>query len=297
MSQQNTELEGIGKLRGGSLFMILSVLLAAIGILVIISAGVLGGMFSVASGNVGGAIAAGIGLLAGIAIVILIGAIIGLVGILRIRSGFSILKSLGRDVGIGETGTTLYLVGLIIIIIGALLTFVLIGVPILILGEIIALIGGILIGIGFYRVGELYNEGLVKIGGILIIIPIDILNFVGFILAYVGLGRVRPLPTPTQQPSVPQVYQVGQGTIRNDGYAYVTLYSSTPANIISAKIEGANIMSSAINPTVLQIGNNEVAIFFGNIQSLAPNTTYIITLTINIGGNIINISTAAVYQP
>ncbi|QXJ34976.1 DUF973 family protein [Saccharolobus shibatae] len=297
MSQQNTELEGIGKLRGGSLFMILSVLLAAIGILVIISAGVLGGMFSAASGNVGGAIAAGIGLLAGIAIVILIGAIIGLVGILRIRSGFSILKSLGRDVGIGETGTTLYLVGLIIIIIGALLTFVLIGVPILILGEIIALIGGILIGIGFYRVGELYNEGLVKIGGILIIIPIDILNFVGFILAYVGLGRVRPLPTPTQQPSVPQVYQVGQGTIRNNGYAYVTLYSSTPATIISAKIEGANIMSSAINPTVLQIGNNEVTIFFGNVQSLAPNTTYIITLTINIGGNIINISTAVVYQP
>ncbi|QXJ31985.1 DUF973 family protein [Saccharolobus shibatae] len=297
MSQQNTELEGIGKLRGGSLFMILSVLLAAIGILVIISAGVLGGMFSVASGNVGGAIAAGIGLLAGIAIVILIGAIIGLVGILRIRSGFSILKSLGRDVGIGETGTTLYLVGLIIIIIGALLTFVLIGVPILILGEIIALIGGILIGIGFYRVGEIYNEGLVKIGGILIIIPIDILNFIGFILAYVGLGRVRPLPTPTQQPSVPQVYQVGQGTIRNNGYAYVTLYSSTPATIISAKIEGANIMSSAINPTVLQIGNNEVTIFFGNVQSLAPNTTYIITLTINIGGNIINISTAAVYQP
>ncbi|ACP44796.1 Protein of unknown function DUF973 [Sulfolobus islandicus Y.G.57.14] len=297
MSQQNTELEGIGKLRSGSLFMILAVLLAAIGILVIISAGMLGGMFSAASGNVIGVIASGIGLLVGIAIVILIGAIIGLIGILRIRSGFGILKSLGRDVGIGEIGTTLYLVGLIIIIIGALLTIVLIGFPILILGEIIALIGGILIGIGFYKVGEIYNEGLVKIGGILIVIPIDLINFVGFILAYVGLGKVRPLPTVAQQPLVPQVYQVGQGTIRNNGYAYITLYSSTPASIISAKIEGANIMSSAINPTVLQIGNNEVTIFFGNVQSLAPNTTYIITLTINIGGNIINISTTAVYQP
>ncbi|ACP37377.1 Protein of unknown function DUF973 [Sulfolobus islandicus M.14.25] len=297
MSQQNTELEGIGKLRSGSLFMILAVLLAAIGILVVISAGMFGGMFSAASGNVSGVIASGIGLLVGIAIVILIGAIIGLIGILRIRSGFGILKSLGRDVGIGEIGTTLYLVGLIIIIIGALLTIVLIGFPILILGEIIALIGGILIGIGFYKVGEIYNEGLVKIGGILIVIPIDLINFVGFILAYVGLGKVRPLPTVAQQPLVPQVYQVGQGTIRNNGYAYITLYSSTPASIISAKIEGANIMSSAVNPTVLQIGNNEVTIFFGNVQSLAPNTTYIITLTINIGGNIINISTSAVYQP
>ncbi|EHP70186.1 Protein of unknown function (DUF973) [Metallosphaera yellowstonensis MK1] len=95
MSQQNTELEGIGKLRSGSLFMILAVLLAAIGILVIISAGMLGGMFSAASGNVSGVIASGIGLLVGIAIVILIGAIIGLIGILRIRSGFGILKSLG----------------------------------------------------------------------------------------------------------------------------------------------------------------------------------------------------------
>lgn len=274
MSQQNTELEGIGKLRSGSLFMILAALFATIGTLVAISTGLLGGMFSAARANFIGVIASGIGLLVGIVMVILIGAIIGLIGILRIRSGFSILKSLGRDVGIGETGTTLYLVGLIIIIIGVLLTIVLIGFPILILGGIIALIGGILI-----------------------VIPIDLLNFVGFILAYVGLGKVRPLPTVAQQPLVPQVYQVGQGTIRNNGYAYITLYSSTPASIISAKIEGANIMSSAINPTVLQIGNNEVTIFFGNVQSLAPNTTYIITLTINIGGNIINISTTAVYQP
>ncbi|QGA54032.1 DUF973 family protein [Sulfolobus sp. E5-1-F] len=297
MAQQNTELEGIGKLRSGSLFMILAVLLAAIGTLVIISAGIASSMFSAATGNAAGIIASGIGLLAGIAIVILIGAIVGLLGVLRVRSGFSILKSLGKDVGIGETGTTLYLVGLIIVIIGALLTIVIVGLPILVLGEIIALIGGILIGIGFYRVGEIYNEGLVKIGGILIAIPIDLLNFIGFILVYVGLGRVRPSPMVTQQPLVPQVYQVGQGIIRNNGYAYITLYSSSPASVISAKIEGANIMSSAINPTVLQIGNNEVTIFFGNVQSLAPNTTYIITLTLNIGGNIINISTAAVYQP
>jgi hypothetical protein len=116
-------------------------------------------------------------------------------------------------------------------------------------------------------------------------------------LAYVGLGKVRPLPTVAQQPLVPQVYQVGQGTIRNNGYAYITLYSSTSASIISAKIEGANIMSSTIYPTVLQIGNNQVTIFFGNVQSLASNTNYIITLTINIGGNTINISTTAVYQP
>ena len=90
---------------------------------------------------------------------------------------------------------------------------------------------------------------------------------------------------------------MGQGTISNNGYAYITLYSSTSASIISAKIEGTNIMSSTIYPNVLQTGNNQVTIFFGNVQSLAPNTNYVITPTINVGGNTINISTTAVYQP
>lgn len=216
------------------------------------------------------------------------------------------MKSLGRDVGIGGTGTTIYLVGLIIAIIGAFLLIILIGFSIVVLAGFLILIGGILIGAGFYKVGEIYNEGLVRIGGIFIAIPFSLFNFIGFIwayiglgfiLAYIGLGKVKPLATATQQSFGPQVYQVGQGTIKNNGYAYITLYSSTPASIVSARIEGVNIMPISISPNVLQIGNNQVTMFFGNLQSLIPNRPYTITFTINIGGNIINISTTAIYQP
>ncbi|AKA74574.1 DUF973 family protein [Saccharolobus solfataricus] len=319
MSQQNTELEGIERLRSGSLFMILSALLLTIGIIVIILAGLAIASFSFTSSasfsftsssvppaSSTGVVAGFFGALVGIAIVLVISAVIGLLGILRIRSGFSILKNVGRDVGIGATGTTIYLVGLIIILIGALLTFILVGIPILILGDILLLIGGVLIGLGFYRVGEVYNEGTVKIGGILVLVGsiiADLLSFIGFLLIYIGLGKIKPQQTLgmqqpyVSQPMVPQVYQIGQGVIRSNGYAYISLYSSAPANIISAKIEGTNIISTTITPITLQTGNNEVTIFFGNVQSLAPNTTYIITLTINIGGNIINISTVASYQP
>lgn len=297
MSLQNSEMEGIKNLRSGSLFLIISALLASIGVIITITGGLLGFLFSLGTLSAVGAASSIFGTIIGIVVLVLLSAIIGLIGILRIKSGFSILKSLGRDVGIGGTGTTIYLVGLIIAIIGAFLSIILIGLPILALAEFLILIGGILIGVGFYRVGEIYNEGLVKIGGILIIIPVDLLNFIGFILAYIGLGKVKPLATATQQSFGPQVYQVGQGTIKNNGYAYITLYSSTPASIVSARIEGVNIMPISISPTVLQIGNNEVTMFFGNLQSLIPNRPYTITFTINIGGNIINISTTAIYQP
>ncbi len=53
--------------------------------------------------------------------------------------------------------------------------------------EIIGLIGGILIAIALYRIGEKYNESLVTAGGILYIF----LAWIAAILLFIGLKNVE----------------------------------------------------------------------------------------------------------
>jgi len=306
-----SEFEGINKLRKGTLLLILVPLL--IGFIALILGA---SLFSIATP---GAVSAALGAVGALVAVIVIGAILGIIGLLNIRGGFRILNSLGRDVGIGYTGTTLYLVSLILILIGAILTIVLVGVFIVYLGEVLLIIADILIGVGFYKVGEIYNESTTKIGGILAAIPIGIVSFIGLILVYVGLGKIRPMgtvippaqlgyppsninpmgaPMPQTQPNYPsQIYQVGQGIIRGNGYAQVSLYSSTQATVLSARIEGTGLSSVNVNPVVLQPGQNEVTIWFSNVSLLTPGSNYIVTLVVSIGGNMSEVKATAVYQP
>ena len=253
----------------------------------------------------------------------------GIVGLLNIRSGFGILKNLGRDVGIGYTGATLYFIALILVVLGILL-ILLGGRVVALIGGIVAIVSDILVGIGFYKLGGIYNEGTTKIGGILVAIPVIwgmillaipvlFVSFIGYILVYIGLGKIKPMamvalpaqpgyapnsinpmctPMPPTQPNYPpQIYQEGQGIIRGNGYAQVSLYSTTQATILSARIEGTTLSSVNINPVVLQPGQNEVTIQFGNVSSLTPSTTYLITLVVNIGENMSEVKATAVYQP
>lgn len=332
---QNAEVEGLRKLRSGVLFLIISPLLAAIGLIIMMSfvfAAIAGG----AAGGVGGALAGAFSTIIAGVVVILLGAILGIVGVLRMKNGFGILKSLGRDVGIGDTGGTLYLVGLILVLIGAVTTIVGIGIIILLIGEIIAVIGGILLGVGVYKVGDAYNEGTTKIGGILAAIPFDLISFIGYILAYLGLGKIinmvsmggypmqggyqvppsyPPYSYPQQYqpqnpqqpvyppytssptyPQKPQFYQVGQGVIRSNGYAQLTLYASTQGTLVSASIQSPSLPASYINPITLNPGNNEVTIYFGNVSSLQLGQQYSIIITINSGGNIVTVNAIATYQ-
>ena len=98
------------------------------------------------------------------------------------------------------------------------------------------------------------------------------------------------------QPSYPlQIYQVGQGIIRGNGIAQISLYPSTQATIVSAKIEGTSLSSFNVNPIVLQPGQNEIQ--FNDVSSLTSGSNYLITLVVNIGGNITEIRVTAVYQP
>ena len=304
------EFDGINKLRKGTLLLILVPLLEFIGLIQV---------FSLVTLALTGAVSAIAGALATLIAILIIGAILGIIGLLNIRGGFRILNNFGRDVGIGYTGTTLYFVSLILILIGAILTIVLVGVFIIALGEFLVIIADILIGVGYYKVGEIYNESTTKIGGILAAIPIGIVSFIGLILVYIGLGKIKPgamilppvqpgyppssinpmgAPMPQTQPNYPQqIYQVGQGIIRGNGYAQISLYSSSQATILSARIEGTTLSSVNVNPVVLQPGQNEVTIQFSYVGSLTPGVNYPITLEVSIGGNMSEIKATAIYQP
>jgi hypothetical protein len=61
------------------------------------------------------------------------------------------------------------------------------GLGLLVLGAILLLIGGILVLIGIWRMGTRYNQSLIKVGAILLIIPF--LDIVGVILIYVGANQ------------------------------------------------------------------------------------------------------------
>ena len=176
---------------------------------------------------------------------------------LRLRSGFRGLETVGKDAG-GVTATTLWIIGLVLSII----------IPfIAIIGAILLIIGFILIGLAIRRVGQIYNVGDIRNGGILIAIG-SIVPFAGFILTYLGLGKLlnmmgmggQPMGgtymgTPTtpypMQGTMPTqrlpIYQTGQGYIyNNNGTAVVQLYSTQPAQLLSARIGGQHTLHQTL---------------------------------------------------
>ncbi|QXJ34971.1 DUF973 family protein [Saccharolobus shibatae] len=227
--------------------------------------------------------------------------VVNIIGMIVLRGGFNVLSKVVSDnIGIGSTGSILYIISFPLGIIGEVILFysflslnfstIFIGLPFSFLELILLLIGSILLGIGVYRVGREYNNTLVKVGGILI--AIIILAFIGAILSYIGLGEVKPI---SESQNV-QIYPVGQGVIRRDGSAKIVIYSSTTATIFSAKIEGTKLFTFKVNPVNLQPGNNEITIQFDDVSSLVENSTYVITLIVDVGGNSIPINVNAIYQ-
>jgi Protein of unknown function (DUF973). len=132
-----------------------------------------------------------IGSLAGVTILEIIALVFTILSVLRLRSGFRGLEATGKDVG-GVTGTTLWIIGVILAII-----------PLIdIIGAILIIIGLILIGLAVRRVGQIYNVGNIRNGGILIAIGsvIPFVAFIGFILTYMGLGKLLNTMGPGGQP-------------------------------------------------------------------------------------------------
>jgi len=280
--EQNSLIEGVSKLRSGSLLEIVTsilIIIAATSILSVIAIG-----------------AAGVFVML---VIFLIAILTDILGILRIRKGFSILNTAGLGTGIGSIGALLILLGpllefiAVILLIpaalsrnvaGALASFGGLNIG----GEVIGFIGLILLIIGFYKVGSYFNNGTVKIGSILLI-----LGIIGFIILYLGLGSVLDslksgtLPGSTMGatviPSQASVYQQGQGTIKG-GVAYITLYATAPVGISYASIQGTNYYapSTSISPQQLMQGINQVVINFGYI-SLTPGMRYTIRIGLSNG--------------
>jgi len=137
-------------------------------------------------------LSASIGSLAGAIILEIIALVFTILSVLRLRSGFRGLEATGKDVG-GVTGTTLWIIGVILAII-----------PLIdIIGAILIIIGLILIGLAIRRVGQIYNVGNIRNGGILIAIGsiIPFVAFIGFILTYMGLGKLLNTMGPGGQPT------------------------------------------------------------------------------------------------
>ncbi len=242
-----------------------------------------------------------IGILAILGIVILVSAIIGIIGIVKLRSGFNLLSNAGFDVSIGSTGALLVLISLGVIILGAVTITVVVGIFILEIAGILALVGDIMLGLGFYNLGKGVGNSTIQSAGILIIVGGiisllinigGILNFIAFILIYTAIGGIL-------SKGIPYVQQYSQllGVIKGNGYAYLTVYSQIEGNIISARIEGTSITSTTITPNKLSVGSNSITVYFGNLQ-LIPSSTYIITLTVQDSmGRTILIPVNVQYQP
>jgi len=141
---------------------------------------------------------------------LIVGVILSIISLLFLRSGFKELVRAGRDLKTGLTGASIYLVAFVLLMIGVAVLFTSLvqvlpsissnapppspylaplvgGVLIVIIGAIAALVGVIMVIIGLYKVGSIYQDGLIKVGAILIIIPY--LNIVAPFLLFFGLGN------------------------------------------------------------------------------------------------------------
>jgi hypothetical protein len=310
------EIEALKKLKSANLILIITPILIAIGII----AGVFGIVSLTAGGSAFGSslpassvVVASVSTVLLIGVLPLVGIILGLIAILKLRGGFKDLKSVFPEAGIGASGGLLLLIGFIVFILYPL-GFVLAilanspGLLILssvglVLGGIIYFVGEILTAIGFYRVGNRYNESLVSIGGILTIF----LPFIGYILNFIGLGKIINRLSMGQQPYSPQpyqqstfqpsgmpysqpqlmspqaplpIYQTGPfAVLRPDGSMTFQVYSSQPAQLVSARIEDTGNTTTTITPNFIppnQITN--VTVNFGSIQ-IVPGRQYRIIVT------------------
>ncbi|WP_373469193.1 DUF973 family protein [Acidianus infernus] len=237
-------------------------------------------------------------------IVVIIGAILNIIGIIKLRSGFNLLKNTGLDVSIGSTGATLILIYSILILIslGILIVGAVTVIFFMVIAAILELIGGIMLGLGFYNLGKGLNNSTIETAGILIIIGgiIDLLisiggllDFIAFILIYTSINNILSKGIPFVQ-----TFSQMLGVIKGNGYAYLNVYSNVEGTIISARIEGTAITSTFITPNKLSIGNNSITVNFGNVQGLIPYSNYIVSLIVqDNSGRTILIPVNSQYQP
>ena len=203
--------EAFESMRRGALYLIIAWLLIGIGLTFLI----VGSFTSLTLGYHEGKMLLE-GSLVAVVIVLIIGAIIALIGLWGdFIPGAKRLAEVRPEF---TTSATLIRVGLfygtIVMIIGALLVFVLIGIPIVIVGLILHLLGYIGLIILSFKLNETEKNALYLATGILFIISIfvGLAGFIAWILLYIALGdsakkaqQAPPTPAPTPSPVIPPV--------------------------------------------------------------------------------------------
>ncbi|QIW24451.1 DUF973 family protein [Sulfolobus sp. S-194] len=202
--------------------------------------------------------------------------ILGLISGIFLYSGFRNLTAYKSS---ADTGSLLVIIASVFIPIFAIISIILF------------IIGFALIRGGLDKIASTYNEDLIKHGAVLNIFPV--ISIIGFIITAIGLNRIRNKQL-TITSGNRQVEEIGLGTIRANGYIYLTLDSKIIGTIVSAKIEGTRY--TALLSIPLTIGINNIVINIGTPISLTP-AIYTVTLVIATGYSTYTETLQAIYNP
>ena len=193
------DLDGIKNVKTASLLGIIGIILGLVGEGAVVSAILSRGL----SGSPLTAIPA-------LFFVALIGIIIGFISILLYRAAFRDLREVDGRFGTPYTFTTVFLIGLAILILALLLllggvaalslSLVLFGAVLAIIAAILVVLGDIIgIILGLWRVGERYDNTLIKVGAIFYIIPY--LDVLAPVLVFIGANSVAKKLETSHTPS------------------------------------------------------------------------------------------------
>jgi hypothetical protein len=232
MEIRNVEISALETLRDGFLFLLVAVIVGIVAVLVGLIFIIAAFGFMAAAPHGPSAFAGVIGAVATMLILLLVAVGIALYAIFgKIRPGMRRLSEIDDGFRISYTGTTLILVGLVIMVLGLIVVVAVFAAAgsspetmrgaviggltlfgVLVIGAIIALIGNILtFVVGAFKLQSRYQNSLYMAAGILFVIDIalllvgssGILTLVGYVLMYIALGDTinklsTAAPTPAQ---------------------------------------------------------------------------------------------------
>lgn len=232
MERRNVEISALRTLRDGFLYLLVAVIVGIVAALAGLISIIAAFGFMPAAPHGPSAFAGVIGAVATLLILLLVAVGIELYAIFgKIRPGMRQLSEIDDGFRISYTGTTLILVGLVIMVLGLIVVVAVFAAAgswpeamrgaviggltlfgVLVIGAIIALIGNILtFVVGAFLLYSKYQNSLYMAAGILFVIDIakslvgfsGILTLVGYVLMYIALGDTinklsTAAPTPAQ---------------------------------------------------------------------------------------------------
>ncbi len=86
--------------------------------------------------------------------------------------------------------------------------------------------------------------------------------------------------------SIPQIEQIGTGTITANGQATFMLRTNGNIQIVSAQLAGTNNYAVSITPETLSAGINTITVSFNNVN-IMPGTTYVIIVILSDGEEVL----------